>query len=93
MKKKNKNLIAYSNEHKLYLKKQKQKKWIILISQIMVLVIFLALWELLTQVKILDSFIMSSPSRIFNQTIRLFNSGELFYHIFIINAMCIMSIL
>lgn len=83
MKKKNKNLIAYSNEHKLYLKKQKQKKWIILISQIMVLVIFLALWELLTQVKILDSFIMSSPSRIFNQTIRLFNSGELFYHIFI----------
>ena len=83
MKNKNKKIIEYSNEHKLYLKKQKQKKAIILISQIMLLIVFIALWELLTSLKILDSFIMSSPSRIISQTIRLFNSGELFYHIFI----------
>lgn len=81
--KNNKKLLEYSSEHKLYLKKQKQKKVIILVSQIMLLVIFLGLWELLTNLKIIDSFIMSSPSRIFNQAIKLFNSGDLFYHIFI----------
>ena len=84
MKKSQKNkLITYSSEHKLYLKKQKRKKIIILISQILLLVAFLALWELLTSVGVLDSFIMSSPSRIYAKTIELFNSGNLLYHIWI----------
>lgn len=83
MKKKNNNLIKYSNEHKLYLKKQKQKKIIILTSQILVLIVFLSLWELLTSLKILDSFIMSSPSRILQKTIDLFNGGDLLYHIWV----------
>lgn len=83
MKKKNKNLIQYSSEHKIYLKKQKQKKIVILTSQILVLIIFLALWELMTNIGILDSFIMSSPSRIYQKTIDLFTNGNLMYHIWI----------
>lgn len=82
MKKKN-DLIKFSNEHNFYLKKQKQKKLIILTSQILVLIVFLALWELLTNVGVLDSFIMSSPSRIYQKTINLFATGNLTYHIWI----------
>ncbi len=80
---KNKNLIKYSNEHKLYLKKEKQKMAIIISARILLLVIFIALWELLTQIGVMDSFIFSSPSRIFKQTVTLYNSGELFYHIWV----------
>jgi len=71
----------YSPEHKNYLKKQKNKKIIILTSQILFLVIFLALWEILARLNIIDSFIMSSPSIIFNKMIDLFKTGNLIYHI------------
>ena len=81
--KNNKKQIKYSREHELYLKKEKKKTLIILCSQILVLVAFLGLWELLTYFKILDSFIMSSPSIIFNKTINLFQNGNLMYHIWI----------
>ncbi|MBE5746056.1 MAG: ABC transporter permease [Clostridiales bacterium] len=83
MRKKNKDLIKYSNEHKLYLKKQKTKKIVILTSQILLLLFFISLWELLTHLKILDSFIMSSPSRIYFKTVDLFTRGNLMYHIWI----------
>lgn len=83
--KKNKkiNITNFSAEHKKYLKKEKQKKLFIISSRILLLVIILAMWELFTRLNIIDSFIFSSPSRIINQTIVLYNSGELFYHIFI----------
>lgn len=83
MKKNNKNLINYSNEHKLYLKKEKRKKIIIFVSQILVLLGFLGLWELLTYLNVLDSFIMSSPSIIFNKAINLFKTGNLMFHIWV----------
>ncbi len=80
---KNKEKIKYSNEHKLYLKKEKKKKCIILISQILLLFAFIGLWELLTSLNLIDSFIMSSPSRIIAQTINLFQTGNLMFHIWV----------
>ena len=80
---KSKDKVGYSNEHKNYLKGEKNKKIVVICGQILLLVFFLGLWELLTQLKVLDSFIMSSPSRIVKQTINLFSSGNLFYHIWI----------
>ena len=83
--KKNKkiNSLNFSQEHKKYLKKEKQKKAFIISARILLLVFLLALWELLTRTGVMDSFIFSSPSRIINQTVMLYNSGELFYHIWI----------
>lgn len=83
LKMKSKDKVGYSNEHKNYLKGEKNKKIVVICGQILLLVFFLGLWELLTQLKVLDSFIMSSPSRIVKQTINLFSSGNLFYHIWI----------
>jgi len=65
--------IEISEERKKYLKAKKQKKIIIKLSQIMLLIILLALWELLARIKIIDSFIMSQPSRILNT---FYNVGE-----------------
>ena len=73
----------YSESHKKYLKSQKLNFWIIKISQVMLLVLILGLWELFTKVKILDPFFVSSPSRMFGTTIDLFKNGNLLHHMWI----------
>lgn len=51
------------NERKQYLKKVRITKVSILATQIMVLIVLIALWEILANKGIIDSFIMSQPSR------------------------------
>ena len=48
-----------SQERTQYLKKIKKQKYLVLLTQILVLVIFLAVWELLARAEIIDSFIKS----------------------------------
>jgi len=77
MKKENK---VYTKEHQLYLRKKRNHKTIVLTSQLGLLVIFVALWELLAQTGMINSFITSSPSKILNTIGQLFESGDLFKH-------------
>ena len=58
------NKIIQSQERKKYLKKIRKKKYLVLFTQILILVGFLALWEILANRGIIDSFITSQPSRI-----------------------------
>ena len=53
-----------SDERKKYLRKIKIKKILIFTTQILILVGIISLWEILANKGIIDSFIMSSPSRI-----------------------------
>lgn len=76
----NKNQI--STERKQYLKKLKQRKYLILLTQITVLVGFLAIWEFLANRNIIDSFITSQPSRILNTFLNL-TSNNLLKHIWV----------
>lgn len=69
-----------SEERKKYLKKQRVNKILVLGSQIFVLVAFLGLWEFAANRGIIDSFITSSPSRIFS-TFLNFSSNNLLEHI------------
>lgn len=73
--------INYSKEHKLYVRKLTAEKWIIRSIQILILVVFFGLWELLTKYNILDPFFISSPSRMIKTVGDLYASGELFMHI------------
>lgn len=74
----NKDLI--SKERKQYLRNKKVKKFMILLTQIAILVGFLAIWEILANRKIIDSFIMSQPSRIWDTFMNL-SSNDLMKHI------------
>lgn len=76
----NKKEISY--ERKQYLKKIKQKKHLILLTQIVLLISFLAIWELLANQGIIDSFIMSQPSRILDTFLNL-TSNDLLKHIWV----------
>ena len=71
-----------SLERKQYLKKIKKKKYLILLTQISILVGFLALWEFLSNKNIIDSFITSQPSRILTTFLNL-SSNDLLKHILV----------
>lgn len=69
-----------SLEHRNFLKKEKLNKIIIIIGRILVLVLFVGVWELLTSLGFIDSFIYSSPSRIVKMLVSLFKEGKIIHH-------------
>ena len=69
-----------SEERKQYLRKKKHKKCAIFLTQITILLGFLILWEILANQQIIDSFITSQPSRIW-QTFTNLSGNELMTHI------------
>ena len=74
------NKLMISRERKEYLNSIKKKKYLVLLTQILILIGFLAIWELMANKGIIDSFITSQPSRIFNTFLNL-GSNNLLYHV------------
>lgn len=71
---------SISEERTLYLKEKKRKKFWVLFCQLFILFFFLILWEWLANIGVLDAFITSQPSRIF-QTILNYRENQIFYHL------------
>lgn len=69
-----------SDARKKYLKNIKKNKILILTTQISIVVIFIILWEVLANQGVIDSFIMSKPSRIWNTLLNL-TSNDLLKHL------------
>lgn len=74
------NNLIISKERKQYLKKNKKRKVVIFLTQIAILIAFLGIWEILANLNIIDSFITSKPSRIFETFMNL-GSNDLLKHI------------
>lgn len=72
-----------SKEQKKYLKKMRIKKLTILLIQIFIVVQFFIVWEILANNNIINSFVFSKPSKIFNTIINLAIDNNLFNHIFV----------
>lgn len=77
---KNKRNETMSNDRKKYLKRIKNRKIEILITQTSIVVTFIALWEMLAQIGKIDSFITSQPSRILETFLDL-SSNDLLKHL------------
>ena len=73
-------MSIYSNEHKEFLKKKKKEKYLIILFQFLILIIFIATWQILANLKIINTFLFSSPENIINTTIKLFKD-KLLTHI------------
>lgn len=71
----------YSPQHRQYRLRQKRNKIIVLVSQIAILALFVGLWQLLADCNVIDSFITSSPSRIWATFVDLAKGGDLWRHI------------
>ena len=66
-----------------YLKRERKKKIIIKLSQLLIGVLFIIIWELFSKYNIINSFIFSSPSKIVITIIDLYKNNNLFNNIFI----------
>ncbi len=69
-----------SDDRKKYLRKKYIKKISIVITQISILIAFIAIWEISANKGLIDSFIMSQPSKILKTFINL-SSNDLLMHI------------
>ncbi|MGI6678683.1 MAG: ABC transporter permease [Dehalobacterium sp.] len=70
---------SHSPEHAQFLQKVHRRKLSIRFTQIFILIATFALWEIFAQLKIVDPFITSQPSRII-QTIRTLSEGGVLWH-------------
>ena len=66
-----------SDDRKKYLQKQIKDKVLVIVVQISLVLGFIILWEVLANAKIIDSFIMSQPSRIWDTLVNLSSNGLL----------------
>ena len=72
-----------SREYKLYLRKKRINNIFVHITQILILLFLIFIWEYLSSKNIINAFIYSSPSRIIKTITDLYNSNNLFNHIWI----------
>ena len=70
-------------EHQQYLRKVKKDKRVIGVTRILILVVFIILWEVATELKWVDPFLVSSPSRVVEATVKYFKDGDLIRHIWV----------
>ena len=64
-----------------YIEKEQLHKRKVTACRVMLLVLFLAMWELCAQLGIIDDFIFSSPSRVFFCFRNMLMDGSIFEHI------------
>ena len=76
-------MYTYSEEHLLFLKKRKRKKLLIFFFQILIIISFLAVWEILARKNIINTFLFSSPSNVYKCLMDLYHKNGLFNHIWI----------
>jgi len=69
-----------SAEREVYLAGRRRKKLHVRVCQIALLVLFIAAWEIFARIGVIDSFIMSSPSRIL-RTLANFSGNGLLIHV------------
>ncbi|MBO7390742.1 MAG: ABC transporter permease [Clostridia bacterium] len=73
--------IQISDEHLRYLRKERGRTVFIVVMQIFLLVQFFLVWEFLANREIIDSFIFSSPSKMWESFLSLSASGDLWRHV------------
>lgn len=72
----------YSKEQLLYLKKIRKNKVFITLTQLLIFIIFIATWEILAKLKLINTFLFSSPGDIIHTIINLHKNHNLYPHIF-----------
>ncbi|MBO7377365.1 MAG: ABC transporter permease [Clostridia bacterium] len=70
----------FSAEHALFLRGKRRNKIFVIAMRLAILLAAIALWEGAFQLKIIDGFIFSAPSRIWKSLVNLTKTGEIFLH-------------
>ncbi|MFI3252380.1 MAG: ABC transporter permease [bacterium] len=67
--------------HENFIKDMKKKTLIVTFLQVFTILVLLVGWELLVNFGVLEQFIFSKPSAIWDLTVQYFQSGEIYQHI------------
>lgn len=65
-----------------YLKNKKIYNLLVLLTQILIIVLFIIIWQILANKNIIDTFLLSSPKKVLDTIITLLKEKNLFNHIF-----------
>jgi len=76
-----KDVPEVSAEHTRYLRRLKRDRAAVRITQAVILVLFISLWEIFARLGVIDPFITSQPTRIIRTILALYGEGVLFTHI------------
>ncbi len=76
-------MSTYSQEHIKFLKKIKRKKLLIYLSQFLIIIILFLIWELLTRLNVINTFLYSSPSNIIKTIQELIITNNFLNHVLI----------
>ena len=72
-----------STEHKKYLKKIKRENRLVLFFQLLLVLLFLVIWQISADLGWINTFISSSPKAVLETLIRLHQANNLYHHILI----------
>ncbi len=73
----------FSNEHKLYLKNIKRNNFLIRLSQFIIIILFIVIWQVLANKNLINTFIFSSPKKVIDTIVNLHQTNNLYQHIWI----------
>lgn len=76
-------MLIQSDEHKNYLKSIKMRKYCIVFTRILILIAFFGLWEIAGRLNIIDSFLTSTPTKMYKSFLQIYAEGTLLTAIFI----------
>ena len=72
-----------SKEYILYLRKLRINKFLVYMTQFLILALIIFIWEYLANKEIINAFIYSSPSRIVKTIFEIYEGNNLFNHIWV----------
>ncbi len=71
-----------SPSRRAYLRRRTRRRVAIATTQVLLLVGFVAAWELAARAEVIDPFIFSAPSRVAGTLVTLYRSGDLWLHLY-----------
>ena len=63
-----------------YVERQMKHRRMVSVARMLVLILFLACWELSARIGLINDFIFSSPSRMMSCLVEMVHDGSIFYH-------------
>ena len=70
-------------EYKKYMKQKILSTAKVIFCQIFILILFISLWQVLSDKGIINSFLCSSPKKVVTTIINLYKSNDLFVHVWV----------
>lgn len=70
-----------SEEYKKFLKKIKRDNFLVFFTQIFMIILFFIVWQILANKGLINTFLVSSPSKVFNTIIDLIKENNFWNHI------------